>query len=362
MSDGSADYKNLDLFESVRENDVLVTAIPPETGVDGFTVRGKILPAPKGKEAVLPKGRNVEVSEDGKSLIALKSGRVDFVNGKVQISDVFKIKNDVDMSIGNIDFAGDIIVEGNVNGGFTINAGGNIEVHGFVDASMLTSGKDIILRNGFQGNDKGILKAEGNIVARFIERGKVEVKGNLVADYIVNCTVTAGGNIEMKGKHGKIIGGLIRAGKEITVKSVGSASGEATILEVGISPELRVKLADLETKRIQTKGQIDKLDNLTRVLPSASTESEERLAMRQKLLDTRQLLMENYNAILNEIDDLKYRLNELSGGRIHILSSVYPDVKITIDSSIYQVKSMLEYVTFKNREGVIVFTSCEARS
>ena len=277
LSDGSADYKNLDIFETVHENDVLVVSVQPESGTDGYTVKGKVLPAVKGKEALLPKGKNVKISDDGQSLVALKSGRVDYINGKVEISDIFKISGDVDMSVGNIDFIGDLIIHGNVNSGFTIKATGNIEVHGFVDASTLISGKDIILKNGFQGNDKGILKAEGNIVARFIERGKAEAKRSVYADYIVHCTVTAGEYVVMKGKHGKVIGGLVRAGKEILAVSVGSASGENTLLEVGISPELRVRLADLESKRIQLKTQIDKMDNITRVLPSAHVESEERL-------------------------------------------------------------------------------------
>lgn len=362
LSDGSADYKNLDLFETVHENDVLVVNVPPEDGTAGYTVKGKVLPAAKGKEALLPKGKNVAISDDGKSLVALKSGRVDYINGKVEISDMYKISGDVDMSIGNIDFIGDLIIYGNINSGFILKTTGNIEVHGFVDASTLISGKDIILKNGFQGNDRGNLKAEGNIVARFIERGKVEAKRSVFADYIVHSMVTAGETVVMKGKHGKIIGGLVRAGKEIAAISAGSASGENTSLEVGISPELRMRLADLESKRIQLKAQLDKMDNIARVLPSAHVESEERLAMRQKLLEARKQLAENYNNMINEIEEIKLRLTKLSDGRIHIFSKAYPDVKIMVDSCFYTIKTLMEYVTFKNKEGEVVFSSCEIKN
>jgi len=38
-----------------------------------------------GKPAVLPKGKNVEISEDGQSLIAGIDGQVNYIDGKVSV-------------------------------------------------------------------------------------------------------------------------------------------------------------------------------------------------------------------------------------------------------------------------------------
>ena len=361
LPDGNADYKNLDIFETVHENEAVAITVPPEKGEDGYTVKGKTLPAQDGKPAVLPKGKNVAPSEDGSQLIATRSGRVDLVNGRVEVSDVLVIKNDVDMHVGNIDFTGDVIVQGDVLSGFTVKAAGMIEVRGIVNAATLIAGKDIILKNGFQGVGRGVLKAEGSIVARFIEKGFVETKGNLFSDYIVHSTVVAEGTVTMKGKWGKIIGGHIRAGREIMATQAGSPSGDATTLEVGVAPEVRARLTEMENRRIQHKTQIDRMDNMTRVLPSRE-ESEERLALRQKLLDARNKLGESYDELMNEISELKQHLAALSGGKVHVRGTAFADVKIIIDSSFYYIQKPLEYVTFKFEDGAVLFTSCELKN
>jgi len=361
LSDGSADYKNLDIFEGVHENDVVVVAVPPEDGSDGFTVKGKPLPAQKGIAAKLPKGKNVKASDDGMSLIAAKSGRIDFVNGRVDISDVFNIPGDIDLHVGNIDFVGDLIVTGTIISGLIVKATGNIEVHGTVDASTLIAGKDIILKSGMQGTGKGQLRAGGNIVARFLERCNAEAKGSVYSDYIAHCTVTANESVVMKGKHGKIIGGVTRAGKQVIARTLGSISGDPTLIEVGVSPEHRTKLTELEAERNNVKLQLDKLENVARVLPDSATETPERAAVRQRFLEAKEQFADRYAEIINEIESIKEILAEKSNGKVHVFATVYPDVKIVIDSVPYPIKSSVEFVTFRYREGEVVFSACEIK-
>jgi uncharacterized protein (DUF342 family) len=358
--DGSADYKSLSIFEGVREGDILVTATPAGEGTEGFTVKGNRLAPKKGAAAKLPKGKNVRVSEDGMSLIAARSGRVDHVDGRVEISDVYRVKGDVDMSVGNIQFDGDVIVSGNVISGLTIEALGMVEVWGYVEGATLIAGGDIVLKNGMQGMDKGRLCAGGNIVARFLEHCEIEAKGNIFSDYIVQCKVTACGSITMKGKWGKIIGGVVRAGKGITANFVGSPSNEVTVVELGSSPDLRARCIRLEATKNQIKAQLDKVNSLYRVIPTRDDTSE-RQQMRQKLIDAKDQLQQQYDATLCEIEALSQKLAEHSGARLHVFKTIYPDVKVVIDSCSMTIRSQIEFSTFLYREGEVVFTACEAR-
>lgn len=355
--DGSADYKQLNLFESVLEGAPVVVKVPPESGEDGCTVKGDVLPAKPGVEAKLPSGKNTTVSEDGQCLMAAKSGRIDYKNGKVEISDVYKVPGDVDMHVGNIKFEGDIQIRGNIISGLSIQASGSIEVGGFVEGATLIAAKDIILKNGIKGQDTGKLVAGGNIVAKFMENCSLEARGNVVSDYIVHCNVLAGGSVTMKGKWGKIIGGFIRAGKEVTASTIGSPSYDPMVIELGVAPEIRAKYVDCDKKRSELKAQLQKIEGLARM--SATSVAPERMAMRQKLLDTKDQLEQQYNEAADEIASYEEILAHSSGGRVNATKCVYPGVKIIIDSAVFTTRSTFDYVTFKNKGGEIIFPTCE---
>lgn len=361
LKDGSADYKNLSVFESVAKDAVVVTSVPPEEGIDGCTVTGNVLPAQKGLERKLPKGRNVNVSEDGRSLVAAKSGRIDFINGRVEISDVYQIKGDVDMGVGNVSFEGDVVVNGNVISGLKVQASGTIEVRGYVEGATLIAGKDIVLRNGMQGMSQGRLESGGNIVARFVERSTILAKGDIIADYIVQCIVTADGSVVMKGKWGKILGGVIRAGKEITAHIIGSPSSDRTQIELGVLPEERAKLTKLDGERGQLKAQINRVNNILGVMPSGALPPEKQ-AMRDKLSEAKAQLDEQYSAMTLEIEELKQILSANSGARVNVLKNIYPNVRIQIDSGVFNTKTLIEFATFRWKEGEVCFTACEIKS
>lgn len=361
LEDGSADYKSLHLFESVTEGTQVAVLVPPEDGADGRTVTGKVLPAQKGAERKLPKGRNVDISPDGRALVAAKSGRVDFINGRIEISNILKINGNVDMGVGNVEFEGDIMVQGNVISGLTLQAAGTIEVRGYVEAATLIAGKDIVLRNGMQGMSQGKLEAGGNIVARFIERATVSAKGDIVADYMVQCMVMAGGSVTMRGKWGKVLGGVIRAGKDVTARIIGSPSNDRTQFELGVLPDERARYTKLDAEKGQIKAQLNRVNNILGVMPAGDLPPDKQ-AMRDKLVNASQQLEEQYSALLLEIEELRLVLSTNSGARINVLKTIYPNVRIQIDSGVLVTNSSIEFATFRCQNGEIIFNACEVKS
>lgn len=361
LPDGSADYKNMDLFVHVSKGDVVATVVPPEDGIDGFTVKGVCIPAQRGKEKKLPKGKNVAVSEDGRSLVAEKSGRVDMIKDRIEVSDVHHVHGDVDMSVGNVNFDGDVVIDGNVISGLTVEATGSIEVRGYVEGATLIAGKDIVLRNGMQGMSQGKLEAGGNIVARFIERTTLLAKGSVFADYMVYCLITAGENVLLKGKFGKLLGGVVRAGKEITAKTIGSPGSDRTQIELGILPDERARYTKMDAERGQIKAQLNRVQNITR-MPPPSDMAPDRLAMREKLIEAAQQLEAQYNSLTEQMQQLKEDLCANSNARVNATKAVYPNVRIQIDAGVFTTKSMIEFATFRCHEGQVTFTACEVKA
>ena len=231
--DGKINYRELDLIENVRAGQKLVTLTPHTEGIPGKNVLGEDIPGKDGKKIALPKGKNVNVSEDELELYAAVDGEAKIIDGKVNVYSVYEVKHDVDNSTGNIRFNGKVVVMGNVLTGFVIEAEGDVEVYGVVEGALIKSGGSIILHRGIQGMNRGELYCDGDLVARFIENSKIDVKGNVQSDAIMHSQVTCGKKLEATGRKGLLVGGTFKVGEEINAKVVGSPMATVTEIEVG---------------------------------------------------------------------------------------------------------------------------------
>ncbi|MGE5676875.1 MAG: DUF342 domain-containing protein, partial [Pseudomonadota bacterium] len=122
--DGKIDYHELSLIKNVKAGALLVTLTPHTNGVRGKNVLGEDVAGKDGKKLALPKGKNVEVSTDGLTLVSAVDGEVKIIDGKVNVFSIYEVKHNVDNSTGNIRFNGKVIVMGNVLTGFVIEAEG----------------------------------------------------------------------------------------------------------------------------------------------------------------------------------------------------------------------------------------------
>ena len=97
------------------------------------------------------------------------SGKIETQNDRVVILPVHELSGNADLSSGNIDFHGDVVIHGSVESGVIVKASGTITVDGIVEACTLEAGKDIILRSGMLGGNKASVKTKGSITAKFFE-------------------------------------------------------------------------------------------------------------------------------------------------------------------------------------------------
>ena len=231
--DGSVDFHTLDIISRCKKGDLLATLTPLVPGKPGIDVFGKVIKPNKVNNKVLRHGKNISMSEDGLQLFSDVDGHVSLADDRVFVSNIYEIPADVDPSTGDIEYDGNVIIRGNVITGFTVKAKGDIEVYGVVEGAYIEAGGQIILRRGIQGMNKGVLKAEGNVISKFIENAEVIAGGYINTDSIIHSKVSAKGDIVVGGRRGSVAGGVIRSGTLISVKSSGSHMGTNTVLEVG---------------------------------------------------------------------------------------------------------------------------------
>jgi len=353
--EGRVDYRDLDLFESVTEGQLLVTRTPPTPGLPGCSVTGKELPATPGKNLPLPRGKNIRMDEEGIHLYSTLNGMVVFAEGRVIVTNVYQVDGDADMTVGNIDFDGSVIIRGHVISGLTIKASGNIDIGEAVEAATIIAGGNIALRHGMQGMNKGRLEAGGSITATFIERATIIAGENITANIIAHSISEAGDSMYLTGRNGSLVGGQARVSNVLKAQIIGSAAETPTEIGVGLVPHKRSRLLFLQQELKRLPEDIEKLTTIANYLQANPSDDPKKQAMgfsvHQSLQHNNQL-MEDYT---KEFEELTLESTNAIHGKVHVVDTIFRGARLNIASATYRVMENTSHCTFKIAGGEIVF-------
>lgn len=354
--DGTVDFFSLTIINQCRKGDILARIIPADPGINGYNVYNQTIKPRDVRAETLKFGKNIELSEDKLIITSMVDGHVSLIDGKVFVDDVYQVK-DVDVSTGNLDYEGSIQVDGNVTENFQVKAGGNVIVNGLVEGAKIIAGGNIIIAKGMNGNQKGYLKAGGDIVVRFLENARVAAGGYVEAEAIMNSRVSAGSEIRVDGRKGVIVGGFVQAGVKVIAKTIGAGMGSATILEVGVNPLIKTQYSRLQkaiedlnktitnaevilhnfrdklAKGIEyNEGQLKYMRSVAKLVEDKSTEYTQ---MNQR--------MERFRAMM-EIQKL---------AEVVVNNEVYPGTTIIIGDATRTIQSSFHYCKFVREKGEI---------
>ncbi len=330
-ADGRIDYKSLNFLQSAEVNQILATRSVPTEGSAGTNVMGKPIPAAIGRDIPFKAGAGTKVSEDGMSLLATVTGAICYRNGEVSVKDIVTIAQDVDTATGNIDCRGSLRITGDVKTGFSVSADGDIEVAGVAEDCTIKSHGSIMVKGGFFGGGNGLMQADGNITVKFAEGQKLITGGDLtIGGELVHCNVIARGNVMVKGKHGKIVGGEVRAGKEIHAGVAGSDAGTVTNLYVGYNTELMTKYYAIQKELNRLKGDSARIKEALYGLYRLQMDGKlgkDKLEVLQKLETFQKELPQNLSNFESQKAEIEAKLNEYRDAKIVVDDILYPGVK-----------------------------------
>jgi len=358
---GRVDLRSLDLFEPVVEGQLLVTKIPATEGIAGQSVTGKETKAKPGKDVNLPRGKNVEINAEKTEMRSKCAGMVEFMNNSVNVSSVYKINGDCDISVGNIDFDGTIQISGSVRSGHTIKASGAIMVAGTVEAATLIAGGNVEVKGGMQGADKGRIEAGGSVNIMFVERGTVIAEGSITLDVSIHSVLEAGGSITAKGRRGSIIGGRAGAAGNVVTNCIGAVSRAHTEIEVGMTPRKRTRIQHLEKDLERLKNEAVKLDQLDAYLANSQgkLDPETWNKLHRSGVENRSVNVQHTEECNHEINDLRYELEHATDSKVHVFDTVFDGTRIIIGNGMYKVNEEIKFATFKYKDTEVVYRSCE---
>ena len=228
--DGGVDFRTTLAEQFVEADTVLARRQPPVEGTEGEDVFGQAVAPPRVQDRLLEQmaGPNTEVR--GEELVAVETGQPVLAGQRISVLQVIEVPGDLDYSVGNIGFRGDVVVRGDVLPGFTIEASGSVSVSGVTEGASIQAGQGLTL-GGVVGGHDTVLKAGGDLVARFLHNANIEVDGEVrVQGEVVNCQIRA--QRVVTDPKGRIVGGTVSAVHEVDTGTLGSLEEVTTQISV----------------------------------------------------------------------------------------------------------------------------------
>lgn len=360
-TEDKVDYRNVTSIHNVKKGTPLAKKIPPTNGVNGMTVTGKIIKAKPGNDIKFIIGKGVEPAFDNPELyLAANDGQVIFKNNKLEVLSIYEINGDVDMSIGNIDFVGSVIIHGSV-GEFKIKAGEDIIIDGVADGTEILAGGKVIVKGGIVGKKARVI-AQDDITTKYIRNAYVETeKSIIVNEAAMHSTLISGQKIIVMGAKGLIVGGTIAAAFEVSAKEIGSKLATYTEISIGETPKMREEMQKAIAELKNIEEQLDKTKKGIIFLKELSTKMGGKLPpdkrdLMAKLTRTQFKLMteqKKWEEIKNKLETKAKEMQTTKRGKVNCLGMVYTGVKIIINKAQRTISDELKYSTFVEKNGEI---------
>ena len=151
------DSERVDHFASrlkfVQEGQVLARKIPGNPGIPGKNVQGQEIPPPKVVDFQFRLKKNVKLSDDGTEVIATVAGLpIQHDEYSFGVEPAYMHNDDVDLSVGSIEFPGDVFIAGDVHDGLHVYADGQVEIQGSVSKAEVRAEKGLKIHRNAIGS------------------------------------------------------------------------------------------------------------------------------------------------------------------------------------------------------------------
>lgn len=334
---GFVDYKDLGLIRVVRTGDVIADITLPTEGEPGVDVRGGKIAQYPGKKAQFTLGPNTKITEDEQHVVAAADGRLIFKNNAFTVETTVIINGDVDASVGNISFIGDVIIKGNVCEGFKVSSNTNITVSGEVNGATLEAGGNITIK---QGCVFAKITCHGNVSALFCERSSINCDGNISAQNYVICNIYCAGELTIKASNGSLIGGKYTVLNSLEASNIGSKTYTPTDITLGDNAILADEKTQLEMKIAAAQKKIEDLTMIVNFLNEKKKELRKLPDDKEEMLATavRQRVLLNVEIKTNQkrIDEINVYLSTKQQLWVRCKGYIYPGTRITINDNVFK--------------------------
>ncbi len=327
---GAIDYRRRQAQPEVSAGQLLARTIPPHEGRPGCDVFGKPIRVARAMPARIRAGANVEYNESEHAYYALEGGRIRWANEILSVDLLYVVPGTVGLQSGNISHPGAVQIDGDVQVGASVVAGGDVDVRGMVEECDIQAGGNLTVCGGISGGPSQHIVSAGTVHARFILEGHVEAADDVVVEReIVHSNVITCGNVLMPG--GRIVGSDVQALAGVTVRQAGTEGLVPTHITVAGTPFVNKQIALRERLIAQYKEDLAKME---KALASVRGRESALNPRQREALDTISEKREEYAEICEHLEREITHIQEIAGEKpkaeIVVKEILYPETVLCI--------------------------------
>jgi uncharacterized protein (DUF342 family) len=356
-SAGKADYRMVNKYVNVRAEQLLARVTLPTLGSPGCTVTGKEIPQVEGHMVEIEKGQGVRVNETGADYYATIDGYVTFEANTLNITPTIEVK-DIDFSVGNIDFVGDVNISGDVQPGFTVK-GKNVTVGGVVQDASIIAEESLTIKVGAKGSRTDFaLTAGTDIIIGYCEDYILNAKNNIIINkYSFNSVLNCGQELLAADTKSTVAGGKVVAFSGCKFHNLGTRANTAVEIVAGRRYDAEEKLAKINDEKVRLEQTLVKINEALSGLDLTSANTMANIKVK-KMVDTRDLIVKRIDLFNRRIETISSDAN-FPNPRIEVHNEVQEGAVIKIHDVKYVLRSKLKRVVFTidKATGVIDYKS-----
>ena len=337
-ADDSVDHRARSPFIIVKKGEALAKQKSRKPGKEGANVHGEAM----GFQTIRPEsvtgGENTRM--EGKFILSAIHGQMVVSNGVINVSDSLLIKGAVGYSTGNIDFPGNVEIEGPVSDGFKIYTGGSLTIKQTFDVTDVNTKTDLNVLGGIIGRGQALVKVGGSIKTKFIENCRVACRKTITVDSeIIGSNIFTLESLEM-GDKGRIVSSEIYALKGLRACSIGKDTGKSSRIHCGIDFALE---QEKEKNNNLLRLLAAKLNRLKDLMASPEIDSDKMA----KFEAVRERLEEEQQKTQTRITEILGITNNHCDAVIEITGQISPGTLIEICQTSLNVTEPLSKVRIK---------------
>ncbi|MFD2638299.1 DUF342 domain-containing protein [Piscibacillus salipiscarius] len=322
------DFKNVIKIPVVEPGQLIAIIQQPSEGTAGKDVYDEVVHSRRGKTVHIMAGENTTFDEHKQAIYASNFGQVSLINNQIKVLPLYEVNESLNLSTGNIEFNGSVLIKGDVPEGYRVEAKGDITIEGLVEGAIIKAGGSIYIKEGISATGKGFIEAGVDLATPHINQGHVKAGRHIkVEQSIIHSKITALEAITCQKGH--VIGGTISAGSIIVCQDLGNRMHTLTRVYLGENKEDRDHRMNINQQIKQLDSEIEKLQLLGQALSKKSERSpKEQLTLKKQryTLEEKQLklkeLFQKQEQITDHNENKKFN-------QILIHGMLYPNVEVT---------------------------------
>lgn len=265
--------------------------------VIGRSVTGMAIHPDNPEIPLFEAGDGVAVKDETR-FFATKDGVPEISEGCIALKEVFILKQNVNLSSGNIYFHGPVEIHGNIEAGAVVEVGGDLLVHGVIEGGRIKVGGNLTVDGGIvTDRSQAVIRVKGDVRADFIENTRIMAGGSVIAKKSISSSdIYAGASVEVLDAGGLIVGGHITAWEKVVASNIGRPQGAITTIFVGERAATRRTLALRERRATRLETALTEAKSAFRTLAAKSAkqlsgkQSQSKEELKQRMMRLQSLV------------------------------------------------------------------------